>query len=337
MTLRHTIRTSLSIGSVVLLAPFGLRAQASPLVAEPLPVPAWAFPTTSKDAVVAKAPYDSVTPLHLRGSQRTFTLAQTKNQNTPPDWYPKLHSRLPEAVAYGRGRSMSACGYCHLPDGQGRSENATLAGLPADYILRQLEDMKSGARSTAMAGWGPFSNMHRVADSVTAMEARAAADYFARTPARRHFAVVERAEIPAVYQVAFVYAAKHDGGTEPIDGRLIEIADDLERHELRDPKATYTAFVPPGSIAAGKRIAMAKEKSPLRACASCHGPKLLGVGPIPPIAGRSPSYLLRQLLAFRNGARVTATSAPMQTVAGSLDLNQMIAVSAYAGSLRPSR
>jgi cytochrome c553 len=179
--------------------------------------------------------------------------------------------------------------------------------------------------------------MHRVADSVTAGEARTAAEYFSQTRARRHYAVVERAQIPAVYQVAFVYAVKKEGGTEPIDGRLIEIADDIERHELRDPKATYTAFVPPGSIATGKRIATAKEKTPLHACASCHGPSLLGVGPIPPIAGRSPTYLVRQLLAFRTGARATATSAPMQVVAASLDLNEMIAVAAYAGSLRPSR
>ena len=336
MNLQRLAGIHLILLGCVPVAAARLHAQTSTAQVEPLGVPAWAYPTTSKDARVAAPPYDSVTPLHLTGSRRTFTLSQTKNQNTPPDWYPGLHPRMPESVERGRVGSMSACGYCHLPDGQGRSENATLAGLPADYILRQLEDMKSGARKTAMAGWGPFTNMHRVADSVTATEARAAAEYFARVPARRHFAVVERAQIPAVYQVAFVYAVKKDGGTEPIDGRLIEIADDLERHELRDPKATYTAFVPPGSIAAGRRIAMAKEKTPLRACASCHGPSLLGVGPIPPIAGRSPSYLLRQLLAFRNGARVTATSAPMQAVAALLDINQLVAVSAYVGSLRPS-
>ena len=336
MTLLRQTRALGMFACSLLLAASGAGAQAPVATTERLPVPAWAFPTTSKDAVVAVAPYDTVTPLHLKGSKRTFTLAQTKNQNTPPDWYPGLHPRMPESVSRGRVGSMSACGYCHLPDGQGRTENATLAGLSADYILRQLDDLKSGARTTAMSGWGPFTNMHRVADSVTAAEARSAADYFAHIPARRHFAVVERAEIPAVYQVGFLYAVKKDGGTEPIGGRLIEIADDLERHELRDPKATYTAFVPPGSMAAGKRIATAKEKAPLRACASCHGPALLGVGPIPPIAGRSPSYLFRQLLAFRNGARVSATSAPMQAVAASLDLNEMIAVAAYAGSLRPS-
>ena len=336
MILRHHAQLGLVIGAVMLaVTPVG--AQTAAPSAEPFIVPAWLYPTTSKDAVVLTAPYDSVTPMHLKGSRHTFTVAQTKNQNTPPDWYPSLHPRMPASVSRGRVGSLSACGYCHLPDGQGRSENATLAGLSADYILRQLDDMKSLTRRSAMPGWAPYNGMHRVADSVTADEARTAAHYFARIRARRRFAVVERAAIPATYQVAYLYAVKRDGGTEPIDGRLIEVADDLERHELRDPNATYTAFVPPGSIAAGRRIAMAKEKTPLRACASCHGPSLLGVGPVPPIAGRSPSYLLRQLLAFRTGARATSTSAPMQAVASSLSLDEMIAVSAYAGSLRPSR
>ncbi len=336
MTSKGQTHVCFIICGVLLIAPT-IGAQTAAVSVAPLPVPAWAFPTTSKDAVVLPAPYDSVTPVHLKGSRRTFTVAQTRNQNTPPDWYPALHGRMPESVSHGRVGAISACGYCHLPDGQGRSENATLAGLPAEYILRQLDDMRTGARKNALANWGPFNNMHRVADSVTAAEARAAAEYFSRTPARRHFFVVERADIPAAYQVAFVYAVKPGTGTEPIDGRLIEVADDLERHELRDPKASYTAYVPRGSIAAGKRIAMAKEKTPLRACASCHGPSLLGVAQVPPIAGRSPSYLLRQLLAFRNGARATATSAPMQIVASSLSLDEMIAVSAYAGSLKPTR
>ena len=337
MNLQRVPGISFAILASLCAATFGIAAQGPTTSADPLPVPAWAFPTTSREAAAALPPSDTAERLHLKGSKQSFTVSQTKNQNAPPDWYPNLHPRMPEPVARGRVGSLSACGYCHLPDGQGRSENATLAGLPVDYILRQLDDMKSGARTVALAGWPPFVNMHRVADSVTASEARAAAEYFSRIPARRHFAVVERAQIPAVYQVAFVYAVKKSGGTEPLNGRLIEITNDITAHELRDPKETNTAFVPLGSIPAGKHIAMAKEKVPSRACASCHGPSLLGAGPIPPIAGRSPSYILRQLLAFRNGARATATSAPMQSVASSLNLDEMIAVAAYAGSLRPSR
>ena len=119
--------------------------------------------------------------------------------------------------------------------------------------------------------------------------------------------------------------------------RIIEITESAERHELRDAAAAFIAYVPPGSIAAGKRIATTLGGAPVRACVTCHGPRLLGVGAVPPIAGRSPSYLFRQLLNFRNGARAASTSAPMQVVAGAMSLDDMIAVTAYAGSLRPSR
>ena len=211
MILRRHARLGFIIGGVI-FAVSSVSAQTTAPTAEPFAVPAWAYPTISKEAVVHAPPYDSVTPMHLKGSRHTFTVAQTRNQNTPPDWYPSLHPRMPESVSRGRVGSLSACGYCHLPDGQGRSENATLAGLPAEYILRQVEDMRTLARKSAMAGWAPFSGMHRVADSVTMEEARSAARYFAGVPARRRFAVVERAEIPVTYQVAYLYAVKKDGG-----------------------------------------------------------------------------------------------------------------------------
>jgi cytochrome c553 len=37
-------------------------------------------------------------------------------------------------------------------------------------------------------------------------------------------------------------------------------------------------------------------------CGMCHGPDWRGLGPIPGIAGRSPSYLARQLYDFQRGA-----------------------------------
>ena len=336
MTLRRRSRTlQLALALASAAAPLG--AQTAAPIADPLPVPAWAFPTTSPEVKSLKPPFDSVTLLHVPTSKRAYTMAQVKNQNSPPDWYPESHPRVPEPVAHGRVRAVMACGYCHLPDGQGRTENATLAGLPADYMLRQLDDLKTRARRGALDSWASTANMHRVADSVTMKEAIAASRYFARIKAKPRFHVVERSDVPVTYEAALLYAIKPNGGTEPMGQRIIEIADDVERHELRDAKATYTAFVPVGSIAAGKRIATAKEKVPLHACASCHGPRLLGVGQIPPIAGRSPTYLFRQLLAFRNGARAGATSAPMQKVAASLSMDDMIAAVSYAGSLRPAR
>ena len=38
-----------------------------------------------------------------------------------------------------------------------------------------------------------------------------------------------------------------------------------------------------------------------RACAVCHGADLKGLGPVPGIAGRSPSYLVRQMYDMQAG------------------------------------
>ena len=48
------------------------------------------------------------------------------------------------------------------------------------------------------------------------------------------------------------------------------------------------------------------------ACGVCHGPELKGIGPIPNIAGRSPSYIVRQLYDFQQGVRAGPSSALMK-------------------------
>lgn len=303
--------------------------------ATPIELPGWAFPTTSPPFLASKPPLDSVTALRVPGSSRSFTLAQVKDLFAPPDWYPMAHPRMPVSVARGRPSALPACGYCHLPDGQGRSENATLAGLPAEYITRQVADFRSRARRGAVDSWSPTSRMHDVADSATAAEVAEAARYFSRITAKARFKVVERAAIPETYEIGGVYAVTPGGGTETLGHRIIEVTVNAHRHELHDATETFIAYVPPGSIAAGKRIATAIGRKPETACVTCHGSSLRGVGVTPPIAGRSTSYLFRQLLGFKSGARAAATSAPMQTVVSALSLDDMIAVAAYAGSLRP--
>ena len=41
----------------------------------------------------------------------------------------------------------NACGSCHLMSGQGHPESADLAGMPPEYIIRQMTYFKSGARN----------------------------------------------------------------------------------------------------------------------------------------------------------------------------------------------
>jgi cytochrome c553 len=60
-----------------------------------------------------------------------------------------------------------------------------------------------------------------------------------------------------------------------------------------------------------------------------------GIGPIPPIAGRSPSYLVRQLYDFQTGARAGISSALMKPSVEKLTVEDMIALAAYASSLSP--
>jgi cytochrome c553 len=61
----------------------------------------------------------------------------------------------------------------------------------------------------------------------------------------------------------------------------------------------------------------------------------MGTDKIPPIAGRQPTYLLRQLLAFRNGTRTGDAAKQMTPAVEKLTLNEMIDVVAYVSNMYP--
>ena len=125
-------------------------------------------------------------------------------------------------------------------------------------------------------------------------------------------------------------------GTEDLDDRLLEVTNELVRHERRDDRLEYTAYVPPGSIdtrqAPGRHWRWRQDADPAPPAISAN---LKGTDKIPPIAGRSPTYLLRQMLAFRNGTRANEAAQQMTPVVEKLTLNEMIDVVAYLGSLYP--
>ncbi len=300
--------------------------------AAPFVAPAWAFPVA---APAPAAGLDSVTRRHVPGSTAAFTDAQAADYFDVLDWHPEGHPPMPAIVAHGRKPAVFACGYCHLAEGLGRPENATLAGLPEAYILAQVADFRSGARASALAPYPPVANMRRVAEGATTAEVTAAARYFASLRPNQRSRVVEATRIPRAVAGSGLYFVDPRGGTEPLGERLIELGANRQAHELHDARASYVAYVPPGSIARGRALATAGRNGTL-ACTTCHGPGLRGIGSIvPPLAGRAPSYLLRQLLAFRTGTRSSAAGGPMRAEAGTLGLEDMIAVAAYAGSLKP--
>jgi cytochrome c553 len=291
---------------------------------------AWAFPLNPPSDPNARKP-DMHKPLHVPGSTRTYTIADYDDMFNAPDWFPQDHPPMPRIVAQGREPAW-ACAYCHLPNGQGRPENAPLAGLPAAYIVEQVRAFRSGERVSGRpetAKWMPAE-----ARNVNDADLKLAAKYFSSLHFKPWTRVVESASVPKTHVAHWMLVPDADGKREPIRDRIIETSTDIARTELRDTRFGFVAYVPPGSIARGAVIASQGTGAAV-ACESCHGPDLRGVGNIPPLAGRSPTYIVRELILFRLGGRANAAAQPMRAEASQLTLRDMIAVAAYAASRRP--
>ena len=90
-----------------------------------------------------------------------------------------------------------------------------------------------------------------------------------------------------------------------------------------------------GSIKKGEALVTTGGGGKTIACAGCHGDKLQGLGPIPGIAGRSPSYVVRQMYDIQQGFRAGASVAMMKPVVEHLTQDDMLAIAAYAASRVP--
>jgi len=292
----------------------------------------WAFPTVGSAAALTPKPARLMT---LRGSRARYTRSEIESGFLAIDWWPESHAALPAVVRHGRPPDVLACGYCHLPDGEGRPENAALAGLTTKYMLEQLRDIRSGAHKGVHRAWLPSAVMDQVARAVTTGETSAAAAYFSRRRFLGRTRVVEAAEIPTVVPEAFVYRRLAGSRRETLGERIVETPDDFYRFELRDSTVGYTAYVPPGSIARGRELVSSGDRGRVPACAMCHGAGLRGSADVPPLAGRSPTQLFRQLAAFHARTRHGAHDTPMLIEAAPMSTADMIAIVAYLASLKP--
>jgi len=73
-----------------------------------------------------------------------------------------------------------------------------------------------------------------------------------------------------------------------------------------------------------------------QACATCHGVGLTGgVGAMPPIAGRSASYLARALYDIKLGTRSGVAAQIMMPTVQKLSEDDVIAIVGYVASLEP--
>lgn len=294
-------------------------------------LPAWAF---LWDPTVKVPPPDDK-PNPLPGSNAAFSWKQARDLFVAPDWHPDGHPAMPDIVANGRKPDIRACGSCHRVEGTGGPENASLAGLPVGYFVQQIADFKSGARKPSGPQRPSTQLMLASVKDMTDAEVRAAAEYFAALKPKRVIKVAESETIPKTGPSRLFYVKSPDGGIEPLGRRIVEMPDDVDQFELRDSRATFTAYVPVGSLAKGEALAKTGGSGTTVACNLCHGPELKGLGPFPPIAGRSPTYIVRQLYEFQHGGRTGGSSALMKLPVEKLSQDDMIALAAYVGSLEP--
>jgi len=318
--MRHAIEVLLLLAVLTVAA----AAQNPTPTTIPNGLPEWAFNIPDK-----VQPPEPKVPAVVRatGAAKEMEATAVAGNANPPDWFPDEHPAPPRSV---KGPMPNACGSCHLMSGQGHPESADIAGMPAAYIIRQMTYFKSGARKEE-ARMGP------IARAVADEDVRQAAEYFASVTPIPFVKVIETATPPKTYVSA---DARHrrimpDGGTESIGRRIIQVPDDPMRTTIRDPHSGFTAYVPPGSIAKGKALVETGGSGKTIQCAICHGDRLTGLGEVPRLAGLQPVYIARQLITMQNGASAGANAALMKKPVAKLSEDDIIAISAYLGSLPP--
>jgi cytochrome c553 len=307
--------------------------------------PTWAYGVPQPGQVNPPPARDDGKMLTIDGSKRTFTMNQVRGRvdndtparQGPADWFPEDHPYMPQIVAEGDDkRGIIACSLCHYPNGKGRSENASPAGLDRDYIVRQLHDMRDDLRRSAEPRKANTNAMITFAKAMTEGEIQQAATYFSTMKWTPWIKVVESETAPKVRSAGglFIPLEGADAGMEPIGNRIIEVPVNAEHTETyRDPHSPFIAYVPVGAVAKGKELVTTGGNGKTIQCAICHGADLNGLGSVPAIAARSPSYLARQLNDIQQGTRKGSMTALMKPVVEKLTPDDMLNIVAYVASL----
>jgi cytochrome c553 len=305
-----------------------------PRAAADMPDWAYAIPQPPPTPPPTPPPPDTSTKT-LPGSTLTFTRQQISDGFGPADWFPGDHPAMPDIVAHGKRPDVRACGLCHYPNGKGRQENAGVAGLPVSYFIQTMNDFKNGARKSAESRKANTNLMIAYAKAMTPDEIKQAADYFGAMPWTPWIRVAETATVPKMVSRGGIWVPVEGAQREPIGTRIVETPDDPERTEiLRDPRSGFIAYAPVGSIKKGEAL-VKSGGGRTEACATCHGADLKGLGPVPGIAGRSPSYLARQMYDMQIGARRGEWADLMKPVVARLTNDDLVSIVAYVSSLMP--
>ena len=326
----------LVLGLAAILTAGVLRAATEP--------PAWAYaipPAPPAGAAPAAAPAAPAapdpTPRELPGSTLKFTLAQIRDGFGPADWFPGDHPTMPEIVAKGKRPDVRACSLCHYPNGKGRPENAGVSGFPVAYFIQTMNDFRGDVRKSAEPRKANTNVMIQIAKGMTEEEIKAS---------RR---VLRLDEVDAVDQGR--------GNARPCPRRASRAACICASRATRPSRSACASSRPrrtsstprrcairargssptcrSGSIKKGEALVTTGGNGKTVQCAFCHGADLKGLGPVPGIAGRSPSYMVRQMYDMQAGARHGVWTDLMKPVVAKLTDEDFVSIAAYLSSRMP--
>jgi len=303
--------------------------------------PYWAYgftgpgsPTPPATAPAATAAPDTSLK-HLHSSKFEFSRAQISDRFGPADWYPEDHPTMPDVVARGKKPDVWACALCHYPNGKGRPENAGVAGLPVSYFIQTMNDFRNGSRKSTEPRKSNTNLMINIAKGMTEEEIKQSAEYFGSMRWTPWFKVVETAMVPKTRISVGMFLTLEGGEKEPLSQRIIETPENVEATEvLRDDHSGFIVYAPVGALLKGEALVVTGASKTTQ-CGVCHGADLKGMGPVPGLAGRSPSYLVRQMYDMQQGNRKGIWSELMKPVVSKLTDEDMIAIATYLASLKP--
>ncbi len=224
---------------------------------------------------------------------------------TPPEVH--KYRRLGGALAEQGRDGVAACAGCHGKNGEGNWQTGfpRLAGLPAAYIVKQLEDF---ARNEPQTG-AHFD------------------------PVARDYSKTPRIDVPLS---VLTPGMRRDAVMGPIAKTLT--AD--ERTQLGyyyaslSFKATPVAGDPETLERGEDLVLRGKPEYGVPGCFACHGLNGVGVGGVfPPIAGQPPQYTIEQINRWQSGARDNDENALMRSIAIWMTDGDKHFVAAYLANL----
>ena len=255
---------------------------------------------------------------------------------------------MPNVIGHGPGRAGNNDPRLWLmssAERQRTSGECRAGGLPVAYFMRQIQDFRNGLRHTADPRKPNTNTMIELAKAMTDEEMKAAAEYFAAMKWTPWIRVVETNLVPKTRIAGNLFLPRE--GERPSrspDGSSKCRRTRSRRKRYRNPHSGFVAYVPPGSIKKGKDLVttggmriVGNEivQGKTTPCVTCHGLDLMGVADVPPIAGRSPSYMVRQIWDMQQGTRNGASAQLMKLVIANLTEEDMVAIAAYVSSRAP--